>query len=183
MGRPSEYWPFSKLATLLDEHPALLTFLTHQILTIHADLVLADKLIPQGALAVIPSPTKTELIIAKKLPGNADKSQEMMHLAVEGGRNGLCVVCMFFLSEHLSCHELTPTEVKQAIPLCTTTTPLRGCFSSVREGSSPSWFQVSPWANVQWFALTHRGVAESSVGRVQTRGFRGLLLRFWVFLR
>jgi uroporphyrin-III C-methyltransferase len=80
-------------------HPALLTLLTHQILTTHADLVLADKLVPQGVLDLIPS--KAELVIAKKFPGNADKSQEeMMDLAVQGARKGLCVVrvCRFPLS-------------------------------------------------------------------------------------
>ena len=57
----------------------LLNLLTDQILTIHADLALANKLVPQGVLDLIPS--KTELIIVKKFPGNADKTQEeMMHL-------------------------------------------------------------------------------------------------------
>jgi len=46
--------------------PTLLTLLTHQILTTHADLVLADKLVPQGVLDLIPS--KTELVIAKNFP-------------------------------------------------------------------------------------------------------------------
>ena len=41
-------------------HPALLNLLTDQILTIHADLALANKLVPQGVLDLIPS--KTELI-------------------------------------------------------------------------------------------------------------------------
>ncbi|EDR00384.1 uncharacterized protein LACBIDRAFT_314398 [Laccaria bicolor S238N-H82] len=42
--------------------------LTHHILTIHADVVLADKLVPQGMLNLILS--KIELIAAKKFPGN-----------------------------------------------------------------------------------------------------------------
>ena len=77
-------------------HPALLTLLTHQILTTHANLVLADKLVPQGVLDLLLS--KAELVIAKKFPGNADKSQEgMMHLAVQSARKGLCIVrvCRF----------------------------------------------------------------------------------------
>ena len=44
--------------------PALLTLSTHQLLTIHVDLMLVDKVVPQGVLDLIPS--KTELIIAKK---------------------------------------------------------------------------------------------------------------------
>ena len=49
----------------------LLTLLTHQILNTHVDLMLADKLIPQGMLDLIPS--KTELFIMHKFPGNARK--------------------------------------------------------------------------------------------------------------
>lgn len=55
---------------LLDSAQGLFFFplLTHHILTIHVDLVSADKLMPQGVLNLILS--KTELIAAKKFPGN-----------------------------------------------------------------------------------------------------------------
>lgn len=54
-------------------HPDLLTQAAlHAINT--ADLVLADKLIPAEILALVPR--RTELYIARKFPGNAERAQE-----------------------------------------------------------------------------------------------------------
>ncbi|EDR00382.1 uncharacterized protein LACBIDRAFT_314395 [Laccaria bicolor S238N-H82] len=80
--------PLSNGPIILPGSATLLTLLTHQILTIHLNLILADKLVPQGVLNLISN--KAELTIAKKSPGNADKSQEeMMHLTEEGAPKGV----------------------------------------------------------------------------------------------
>ncbi|KAL0071658.1 uroporphyrin-III C-methyltransferase [Marasmius tenuissimus] len=72
-------------------HPSLLTLATHTALTKLADLVLADKLVPDAVLALIPS--HVEVRIAKKFPGNAEGAQnEMMEAAVEAAKRGLTVV-------------------------------------------------------------------------------------------
>ncbi|KAJ3752302.1 uroporphyrin-III C-methyltransferase [Lentinula raphanica] len=72
-------------------HPSLLTLAAHRALTELADIVLADKLVPAAVLALIPS--KVEVVIAKKFPGNADRAQqEMMERAVNEARRGKCVV-------------------------------------------------------------------------------------------
>ncbi|KIK59319.1 hypothetical protein GYMLUDRAFT_245391 [Collybiopsis luxurians FD-317 M1] len=56
-----------------------------------ADIVLADKLAPAPVLALIPS--HVEVIIARKFPGNADRTQqEMIKRAVYEARRGRCVV-------------------------------------------------------------------------------------------
>ena len=54
-------------------HTDLLTRATHQAIK-RADLILADKLVPAGVLDLIPR--RTEVHIARKFPGNADKAQE-----------------------------------------------------------------------------------------------------------
>lgn len=80
--------PTPKRGRIILGSGTLLTLLTHQILTIHLNLILADKLVPQGVLNLISN--KAELTIAKKSPGNADKSQEeMMHLTEEGAPKGV----------------------------------------------------------------------------------------------
>ncbi|KAK2846395.1 hypothetical protein FQN49_005760 [Arthroderma sp. PD_2] len=63
-------------------HPDLLTRATyHAIKT--ADLILSDKLVPAAVLDLIPR--RTEVHIARKFPGNADKAQEeLLELASEG---------------------------------------------------------------------------------------------------
>ncbi|KAG8219238.1 uroporphyrin-III C-methyltransferase [Butyriboletus roseoflavus] len=72
-------------------HPALLTLATHNALTKHADIVLSDKLVPAPVLELIPS--RVEVRIARKFPGNADGAQmEMMEAAVEAANRGLTVV-------------------------------------------------------------------------------------------
>lgn len=72
-------------------HPSLLTLATHTALTKLADLVLADKLVPDAVLKLIP--THVPVRIAKKFPGNAEGAQmEMMDAAVEAARQGLTVV-------------------------------------------------------------------------------------------
>ncbi|KAJ3867166.1 uroporphyrin-III C-methyltransferase [Lentinula novae-zelandiae] len=72
-------------------HPSLLTIAAHRALTELADIVLADKLVPAAVLALIPS--RVEVVIAKKFPGNADRAQqEMMERALREARKGRCVV-------------------------------------------------------------------------------------------
>ena len=92
--------------------PAPPNLLTDQILTIHADPVLANKLVPKGVLDLMPR--KTELIIAKKFPGMHESQEETMHLIVEGARKRLYIVAVCSLSQYLSCHQLNPTmKLKQ----------------------------------------------------------------------
>lgn len=56
-----------------------------------ADIILADKLVPQAILDLIPS--KTETFIAKKFPGNAERAQqELLSKGLESLTNGLKVV-------------------------------------------------------------------------------------------
>ena len=69
-------------------HPDLLTqSALHAINT--ADLVLADKLIPAEVLSLIPR--RTELYIARKFPGNAEKAQQELQerglTALRAGKN------------------------------------------------------------------------------------------------
>ncbi|KAG5293859.1 uroporphyrin methyltransferase [Histoplasma capsulatum G186AR] len=54
-------------------HPDLLAKATHNAIK-NADLILADKLVPAPVLDLIPR--RTEVHIARKFPGNADKAQE-----------------------------------------------------------------------------------------------------------
>lgn len=57
-----------------------------------ADLVLADKLVPQQVLDLIPQ-KRTRLFIARKFPGNAEKAQqELLSLGLEALQNGEKVV-------------------------------------------------------------------------------------------
>lgn len=57
-----------------------------------ADLVLADKLVPQQVLDLIPQKT-TRLFIARKFPGNAEKAQqELLQLGLESLQKGEKVV-------------------------------------------------------------------------------------------
>ncbi|KAI0066546.1 uroporphyrin-III C-methyltransferase [Artomyces pyxidatus] len=72
-------------------HPDLLTVATRDVLTKHADLILSDKLVPQGVLDLIPS--GVEVRIARKFPGNSEGAQqELMEAAVEAASRGLTVV-------------------------------------------------------------------------------------------
>ncbi|ORY83761.1 tetrapyrrole methylase [Protomyces lactucae-debilis] len=62
-------------------HPGLLTVAAHNAIK-KADLILADKLVPSAVLALVPA--STELIIAKKFPGNAERAQqELQELALQ----------------------------------------------------------------------------------------------------
>ncbi|OAA60688.1 Uroporphyrin-III C-methyltransferase [Cordyceps fumosorosea ARSEF 2679] len=63
-------------------HPDLLTRATHRAI-LAADLVLADKLVPAGVLALIPR--RTPVRIARKFPGNADAAQEELLAAAHAG--------------------------------------------------------------------------------------------------
>lgn len=72
-------------------HPSLLTLAAHDALTRAADLVLTDKLVPAGVLALIPP--HVEVRVARKFPGNAEGAQqELMDFALEGARAGRTVV-------------------------------------------------------------------------------------------
>jgi uroporphyrin-III C-methyltransferase len=62
-------------------HPGLLTVAALNAIK-KADLILADKLVPSAVLALVPS--HTELVIAKKFPGNAERAQqELQELALQ----------------------------------------------------------------------------------------------------
>ena len=84
-------------------HPGLLTVATRDILTLQADLVLSDKLVPEAILALIPK--QIEVQIARKFPGNAEGAQqEIMETAVDAARRGLTVVrvrCHGFIGRQL----------------------------------------------------------------------------------
>lgn len=56
-----------------------------------ADLILADKLVPQEILDLVPK--NVEIFIARKFPGNADKAQEeLLTIGLESVQKGLNVV-------------------------------------------------------------------------------------------
>lgn len=78
---------------LVGSGPGSVEMLTLQaIKSIHsADLILADKLIPEEVLSIIPDSKK--LYIAKKFPGNADSAQEQLQKKCEDALSkGLNVV-------------------------------------------------------------------------------------------
>jgi uroporphyrin-III C-methyltransferase len=71
-------------------HPDLLTRATHRALQT-ADLILADKLIPAGILALIPHHTPVH--IARKFPGNAARAQaELQDRALAAVQQGKTVL-------------------------------------------------------------------------------------------
>ena len=71
-------------------HPDLLTRATYQAIKT-ADLILSDKLVPSGVLDLIPR--RTEVHIARKFPGNADKAQEeLLAMGLDGLRKGRTVL-------------------------------------------------------------------------------------------
>ncbi|KAL6940813.1 hypothetical protein ACO0QE_004731 [Hanseniaspora vineae] len=79
--------------SLVGSGPGSLSMLTlgalHEIQT--ADLILADKLVPEQVLSIIPK--TCELFIAKKFPGNAERAQEeLMERALAGLQQGFKVV-------------------------------------------------------------------------------------------
>ncbi|KAH3900192.1 uroporphyrinogen-III C-methyltransferase SCDLUD_003163 [Saccharomycodes ludwigii] len=79
--------------SLVGSGPGSISMLTlgalHEIKT--ADLVLADKLVPEQVLKLIPE--KTQLFIARKFPGNAERAQqELLELAIDGLKKNLKVV-------------------------------------------------------------------------------------------
>ncbi|KAH7096144.1 tetrapyrrole methylase [Auriculariales sp. MPI-PUGE-AT-0066] len=73
-------------------HPSLLTVAAHRLLTsasTHA--ILSDKLVPSAVLELIPS--TTQLHIARKFPGNADRAQdELTALGIGLLREGKSIV-------------------------------------------------------------------------------------------
>jgi len=71
-------------------HPDLLTAASVKAIQ-SADLVLADKLVPAQVLDLVPR--RTELYIAKKFPGNAERAQEeLLSMGLAGLQKGLSVV-------------------------------------------------------------------------------------------
>ncbi|EMG50858.1 MET1 Uroporphyrinogen-III C-methyltransferase [Candida maltosa Xu316] len=81
--------------TLAGSGPGSVSLLTLGALqAIHAaDLVLADKLVPQQVLDLIPTTHGTRLFIARKFPGNAEKAQEeLLSLGLEALERGEKVV-------------------------------------------------------------------------------------------
>ncbi|KAG8933443.1 hypothetical protein FRC02_011821 [Tulasnella sp. 418] len=72
-------------------HPGLLAVAARRALTELGTVILSDKLVPSGVLALIPK-DKT-LYIAKKFPGNAEGAQnELMEMAVAAANKGEIVV-------------------------------------------------------------------------------------------
>lgn len=79
--------------SLVGSGPGSLSLLTlgaiHEIMT--ANLILADKLVPQEVLDIIPK--KIELFIARKFPGNAERAQEeLLSLGLSSLQQGKKVV-------------------------------------------------------------------------------------------
>jgi uroporphyrin-III C-methyltransferase len=67
-------------------NPDLLTRATHRAIQ-DADLILADKLVPAPVLDLVPR--RTEVYIARKFPGNADKAQEeLLSMGLEALKAG-----------------------------------------------------------------------------------------------
>jgi len=71
-------------------HPDLLTNLTLKAIR-SADFILADKLVPEGVLDLIPR--RTPVHIARKFPGNAEAAQEeLLSLGLEAAKKGQIVL-------------------------------------------------------------------------------------------
>lgn len=70
--------------------PSLLTLATHRAIQT-ASIILADKLVPAPILDLIPR--RTEVFIARKFPGNADKAQEeLLEKGLDALRKGHTVL-------------------------------------------------------------------------------------------
>ncbi|KAG7774399.1 hypothetical protein KL930_003172 [Ogataea haglerorum] len=79
--------------SLVGSGPGSLSMLTvgalHEIY--NADLILADKLVPQQIIDIIPQ--RTEVFIARKFPGNAENAQqELLNIGLENLRQGKHIV-------------------------------------------------------------------------------------------
>ncbi|KAI9799302.1 MAG: hypothetical protein M1825_004795 [Sarcosagium campestre] len=71
-------------------HPDLLTTATLKAIQ-HADVILADKLVPAAVLDLIPR--RTPVHIARKFPGNAERAQEeLLELGLAGLQRGQMVL-------------------------------------------------------------------------------------------
>ncbi|KAI9708751.1 MAG: hypothetical protein M1820_003706 [Bogoriella megaspora] len=71
-------------------HPDLLTTATLKAINA-ADLILADKLVPEGVLNLIPR--RTHVQIARKFPGNADNAQEeLLKMGLDAMQQGKTVL-------------------------------------------------------------------------------------------
>ncbi|KNG83108.1 siroheme synthase [Aspergillus nomiae NRRL 13137] len=71
-------------------HPDMLTRATYNAIQ-NADIILADKLVPEPVLKLIPR--RTEVHIARKFPGNADQAQEeFLQMGLDSLRRGRYVL-------------------------------------------------------------------------------------------
>jgi len=87
--------PKSGKIALVGSGPGSVALLTLGALqTIHqADLILADKLVPQEVLDLIPKNHGPELFIARKFPGNAERAQEeLLTMGLEALEKGKFVL-------------------------------------------------------------------------------------------
>jgi uroporphyrin-III C-methyltransferase len=125
-------------------HPDLLTRATYQAIKT-ADLILSDKLVPAAVLDLIPR--RTEVHIARKFPGNADKAQEeFLEMGLEGLRAGRTVLRLKQGDPYLygrGAEEYEFFRNEGYIP-----TVLPGITSAL---SAPLFADITP---------THRGVAD-----------------------
>ena len=136
--------------------PTLPNLFTDQILTIHVDLVLANKFILQGVLDIIPS--KIGLTITKKFLGMHESQEETMHLTVEGMQKGLYIISVCYLSQYLSCHEIIPTMMfKQGNPPIYNHSSKEVLFNCVRGFDPPLISGISslPRPMLSGILLTH----------------------------
>lgn len=125
-------------------HPDLVTHATLKAIK-NADLILSDKLVPAAVLDLIPR--RTELHIARKFPGNADKAQdELLEMALKGLREGKMVMRLKQGDPYLygrGAEEYDFFKREGYIPVV-----LPGITSAL---SAPLFAGISP---------THRGVAD-----------------------
>ncbi|OAL74859.1 hypothetical protein A7D00_0456 [Trichophyton violaceum] len=125
-------------------HPDLLTRATYRAIKT-ADLILSDKLVPTAVLDLIPR--RTEVHIARKFPGNADKAQEeLLELASEGLLAGRIVLRLKQGDPYLygrGAEEFSYFRAKGYEPIV-----LPGITSAL---SAPLFADIPP---------THRGVAD-----------------------
>ncbi|KAG0633482.1 tetrapyrrole methylase [Tuber brumale] len=128
-------------------HPDLLTTASVNAIS-SADLVLADKLVPQPVLALVPR--RAVVHIARKFPGNADKAQEeFLKLGLEGLQKGLNVVRLKQGDPYIYGRGAEEFEFFESHGY--TPTVLPGITSSL---SAPLFACIPP---------THRGVADQAL--------------------
>ena len=124
--------------------PALLTIATHHAIQ-SASVVLADKLVPEPVLNLIPR--RTPVHIARKFPGNADAAQaELLNLGLEALQKGHTVLRLKQGDPYVygrGAEEFEFFRDKGYVPMV-----LPGITSAL---SAPMFAKIAP---------THRGVAD-----------------------